>query len=94
MGKLKNHYLQNEDQSLAAIKLGELTDLSAQIEAWCNRCGHYRMMAPEHLINRLGPLISVPEIGVHMECESCNSKDLAARPVWLEPMPLMMMAAE
>ncbi len=94
MGKLKNHLLFDEDQALCAIQLGDLTDGSAQVEAWCNRCGHYRMMAPEHLIKRLGPQVRVPEIGVHMECESCNSKDIAARPVWSEPAPFLMMAAE
>jgi len=94
MGKLKDHFLQAEDRSLETIKLGDLTHVSAQIEAWCNRCGHYRMMEPEHLISRLGPQVRVPEIGVYMECESCHSKDIAARPIWSDPLPFLMMAAE
>lgn len=94
MGKLKNHFLQVEDQALCPVRLDDLKDAAAHVEAWCNRCGHYRTMEPEHLVKRLGPHVCVSEIGVHMECESCNSKDIAARPVWPEPMPFMMMAAE
>lgn len=94
MGKLKNHFLEVEEQALCTVMLGDLTNAEAHVEAWCNRCGHYRSMEPEHLIKRLGPQVRVPEIGVHMECESCSSKDIAARPVWPEPMPFMMMAAE
>jgi len=94
MGKLKNHFLLGEEQALNTVQLGDLSSSSAQVEAWCNRCGHYRMMDPEHLIKRLGPQVRVPEIGVHMECESCCSKDIAARPYWSEPEPFIMMAAE
>jgi len=94
MGKLKNHYLLTEDQALSHLQLGELIDQSACVEAWCNRCGHLQMMEPEHLVKRLGPQVRVPEIGVYMECESCSSKDIAARPVWMEPEMTMLMAAE
>ncbi|WP_417382826.1 hypothetical protein [Gimesia sp.] len=94
MGKLKNHFLQAEEQAINPVKLGDLTSADAHVEAWCNRCGHYQTLAPEHLIKRLGPQVSVPEIGVHMECGSCGSKDIAARPVWPTALPFMMMAAE
>lgn len=93
MGKLKNQYLIDEELALSPLQLGELMNQSARIEVWCNRCGHYQVMSPEHLVKRLGPHVRVPEIGVHMECESCSSKDLASRPAWIEPEP-MMMAAE
>lgn len=78
MGKLKNHYLLTEDQALNPLQLGELIGQPACVEAWCNRCGHHQMIEPEHLVKRLGPHVRVPEIGVYMECESCNSKDIAA----------------
>ncbi|MDE0992350.1 MAG: hypothetical protein OSA23_04085 [Rhodospirillales bacterium] len=94
MGKLKNHYLVHQEQTLSSPQLGELMDQSARVEAWCNRCGHYQMMDPEHLINSLGPRVRVPEIGVYMECESCSSKDIAARPAYPEHNHLMLMAAE
>ncbi len=94
MGKLKNHFIEAEEQPAGAVKLGDLPAAEAQVEAWCNRCGHYRTLEPNHLIKRLGPQISVPEIGVYMECESCSSKDIAARPIWPEHPPFMMMAAE
>ena len=94
MVKLKNHYLIDQEQALSPLQLGDLMDHSACVEAWCNRCGHYQVLAPEHLIKRLVPQIRIPEIGVYMECESCSSKDIAARPVYMEPEPLMMMAAE
>ena len=94
MGKFKNHYLVSQDQALRSPQLGELVDQSVQIEAWCNWCGHYKMMDPQHLINRLGPQIHVPEIGVYMECERCGSKNIAARPAYSEFNHLLWAAAE
>jgi len=93
MGKLKNHYLNDEELTLSPLQLGDLMDGSVCVEAWCSRCGHYQMIEPSHLVKRLGARVSVPEIGVYMECEICNSKDIAARPIFMEPEPLMMMAA-
>jgi hypothetical protein len=52
------------------------------------------MMDPVHLIDRLGPQIHVPEIGVYVECESCNSKNIAARPAYSEYNNLILAAAE
>ncbi len=94
MGKLKNQYLLTEDLALSPLQLGELIGQPACVEAWCNRCGHLQMLDAEHLVKRLGPQVRVPEIGVHMECECCSSKDIAARPVWMEPVMPMVMAAE
>ena len=94
MGKFKNHYLVSQDQALRSPQLGELVDQSVQVEAWCNWCGHYKMMDPVHLIDRLGPQIHVPEIGVYVECESCNSKNIAARPAYSEYNNLILAAAE
>jgi hypothetical protein len=94
MGKFKNHCLVSQDQALRSPQLGELMGQSVQVEAWCNWCGHYRMMDPEHLINRLGPQIRVPEIGVYIECESCSSKNIAARPAYTEYNHFILAAAE
>ena len=94
MGKFKNHHLVSQDQALRSPQLGELIDQSIQVEAWCGWCGHYKIMSPEHLINRLGPQILVPEIGVYIECESCSSKNIAARPASSEYNHLILAAAK
>ena len=49
---------------------------------WCNRCGHNAAIDPTTLITTLGPLYPVPEIGHHMRCSACQTRDIATRPHW------------
>ena len=49
---------------------------------WCNRCGHNASIDTSILIATLGPLYPVPEIGHHMRCSICHTRDIATRPDW------------
>ena len=64
------------------MTLGELEAKEVQILCWCNRCSHKASLAPGALAGQLGRLVPVPEVGVHMRCTGCGSKDIATRPDW------------
>jgi hypothetical protein len=39
-------------------------------------------------MRQLGPAMPVPEIGAHMRCTGCGSRDVATRPAWSAPEPI------
>lgn len=82
MGRLKQDRLAAEERRRHATVLGELQHQNVDIFCWCNRCGHNAVLAVEMLIGQLGPAFPVPDIGTHLRCSSCDSKDIAARPAW------------
>jgi hypothetical protein len=82
MGRLKNDAIASEDRRQRAATLGDVVAAGHGIFCWCNRCGHNGEIDGEVLLARLGPAIPVPEIGAHMRCSGCQSKDVATRPAW------------
>jgi ribosomal protein L37E len=81
MGTFKEKHLKKSDQ-IKPVTLAQLDEQSLHIFCWCNRCGHNAELPPAPLIDRLGPLFPVPELGVHMRCSHCGTQDVATRPAW------------
>ena len=82
MGRMKQDRLAAEEQKRRATVLGELRRQKVDIFCWCNRCGHNDVLPVALFIAQLGPNFPVPDIGAHLRCTGCNSKDIAARPAW------------
>jgi hypothetical protein len=82
MGRIKHDAIASEDRRQPAVTLGDLVQRAADVFCWCNRCGHSAVIETARLIPELGPELAVAELGVHMVCSSCGSKDIAARPSW------------
>ncbi len=86
MGRIKDQHLKEADRQRLGIALGELAERhGVDVFCWCNRCGHNAVVSVGFLIDRLGPDVRVPEIGVHLRCSACGAKDVAARPAWPTP---------
>lgn len=62
--------------------LADIQQDKLPIFCWCNTCGHNASIDPAILIEILGPLYPVPEIGRHMRCSVCQKRDIATRPHW------------
>jgi ribosomal protein L37E len=82
MGRMKQDHLAEEERRRRATVLGELRQEQVDIFCWCNRCGHNAIMPAGVLIAQLGPDFPVPDVGAHLRCSACGSKDIAARPAW------------
>ena len=82
MGQYKRRYIEAEDARRRATRLGEILQAGVDVFCWCNRCGHNAVVDSHQLAASLGPALPVPDIGVHMRCTSCGSKDVATRPDW------------
>ncbi len=82
MGRLKQGALKRKDAARAATKIGDLVDKGLSVFCWCNRCGHSAQVDAVQLAAELGPDFPVPDIGQHMRCSGCASKDVATRPDW------------
>jgi hypothetical protein len=82
MGRMKQDHLAEEERRRRATVLGELRQEQVGIFCWCNRCGHNAIMPANVLIAQLGPDFPVPDVGAHLRCSGCGSKDIAARPAW------------
>ena len=82
MGRLKHQAMAKRDEALTATRIGDLLPRRIAVFCWCNRCGHNAVVDSGHLAAELGPALPVPDIGVHMRCSGCGSKDVATRPDW------------
>lgn len=82
MGAFKRRAIAEADSRRRPARLGSLADRSVDVFCWCNRCGHNAVLATDLLMRQLGPAIPVPEIGAHLRCTGCGSKDVATRPNW------------
>jgi len=82
MGRLKQKDLAERDRQRRATCLGDLLANSIPIFCWCNRCGHSSSLPPDLLVAEAGPALPVPDIGQHLRCSGCGSKDISTRPEW------------
>lgn len=82
MGAIKRRIDRDQDQGLAAVRLGELVDQGLDVFCWCHRCGHHAVVPARGLVARLGPGFPVPEVGGRLRCSSCGTRDVATRPHW------------
>lgn len=82
MGRMKQEHLEEEEGRRHATVLGELQREDIGIFCWCNRCGHNAVMPVAVFVAQFGPAFPVPDIGAHLRCSGCGSKNIAARPAW------------
>lgn len=82
MGKFKRQLIA-KGEPMNPMTLADLDADKQYVMCWCNRCGHSADIDPTPLINRLGPLFPVPELGGRMRCTSCKSHDVTTCPAWL-----------
>ena len=82
MGRMKQDHIAAQDRQRHATALGELQRQGIDIFCWCNRCGHNAVVPVAVFVAQLGPSFPVPDIGAHLRCSGCDSKDIAARPAW------------
>lgn len=82
MAGLKRSMIEAEERRRRATTLGELAAQGVDVFCWCNRCSHNAVVATARLVAELGPALPVPEVGAHMRCTGCASKDVATRPAW------------
>ena len=79
------HYKSRDTDKTEPIQPVILSDLQKEgllVFCWCNRCSHHADIAPEAFIPTLGNLFPVPELGRHMRCSHCGTKDITTRPAW------------
>jgi hypothetical protein len=79
---MKQGRLEEDERRRRATVLGELRQDQIDVFCWCNRCAHNAVMSVAVLIAQLGPDFPVPDVGGHLRCSGCGSKDIAARPAW------------
>lgn len=82
MGAMKREAVNRSDRALQPPRLTHLLDRGLDVFCWCNKCGHNAVMPTADLADRLGPQLSVPEVGARMRCSVCRSKNIATRPAW------------
>ncbi len=80
MAGVKREFIEFGEQRRHSAVLGDLLDRSANVFCWCNRCGHEGVVPTARLIAQLGPEFPVPDVGIHVRCTGCGSKDIATRP--------------
>ena len=81
MGGFKNRDIEYSE----ARNPTTLSDLAAEdmgVFCWCNLCNHNAELSTSSLIDSLGPLFPVPELGSLMRCSACGARDVATRPAW------------
>ncbi len=81
MGGFKDKAIAQSEPADPAT-LADLADDNLSVFCWCNRCGHNAKLDTAPLIDCLGPLFPVPELGSRMRCSACDSRDIATRPAW------------
>lgn len=82
MGRLKHDAMRKADTARPVARIADLLNRGIAVFCWCNRCGHSASVPSDRLAAELGPGCPVPEIGAHMRCSGCGSKDVATRPDW------------
>jgi ribosomal protein L37E len=88
VARIKRDILDDQERRRRAMPLGWLADQQLDVFCWCNRCGHNSVVETALLMRQLGPAMPVPEIGAHMRCTGCGSRDVATRPAWSAPEPI------
>ena len=81
MGGFKNQGVKHGEPRNSTT-LADLAGENIGVFCWCNRCNHNAELATSSLIDSLGPLFPVPELGSLMRCSACNARDVATRPAW------------
>lgn len=62
--------------------LADLADQRLDVFCWCNRCGHWAVLATARLMGQMGPAMAVPKVAAKLVCASCGGRDVATRPAW------------
>ena len=81
MGAFKQQQLQKTEPR-QPMCLHHLVQQNLNVFCWCNRCSHNAELDTDLLIERLGPLYPVPELGIHLRCSHCGAQDVSTRPAW------------
>ena len=81
MGAFKQQQLQKTEPR-QPMCLHHLVQQNLNVFCWCNRCSHNAELEADVLIDRLGPLYPVPELGIHLRCSHCGTQDVSTRPAW------------
>ena len=81
MGVFKQQNLR-ESETRQPMCLHHLQEQNLRVFCWCNRCSHNAELEVELLIERLGALYPVPELGIHLRCSHCGTQDVSTRPAW------------
>ena len=81
MGHYKRRSIAASEPTTAAT-LADMLDEGLSIFCWCNRCGHNAVLDPLPLVDALGRLFPVPELGTRMRCSRCQTRDITTRPAW------------
>ncbi len=81
MGLYKSQDIINSEP-LQPATLADMIEDGLLIFCWCNRCGHNAKIDPKPLSEKLSTAYPVPEIGQHMRCSACQTRDIATRPNW------------
>ena len=79
MGVFKQQNLR-ESETRQPMCLHHLQEQNLRVFCWCNRCSHNAELEVDLLIERLGALYPVPELGIHLRCSHCNTQDVSTRP--------------
>jgi len=82
MSRLKQRAMSRREKAIHPVLLADLSIRRIDVQCWCNRCPHHAVLETAMLIVRFGPRCPVPEIGAHLRCTGCGSKDVATRPNW------------
>ena len=85
MGSFKRRTVADADRRKRAATLADIAEQGLDVFCWCNRCGHNAVIAATRLLRQLGPGTPVPEVGTHLRCTGCGSRDIATRPAWPDP---------
>lgn len=85
MAGMKRALLRAEDDRRHAVTLAQLRDQGHDVFCWCNRCAHNAVIPTGYLLDRLGPDMPVPDVGAHMRCTGCGTRDIATSPAWPSP---------
>ncbi|MGB1470458.1 MAG: hypothetical protein ACPHCL_00765 [Candidatus Puniceispirillaceae bacterium] len=81
MGKFKEQKIRATEPH-QPVCLHHLAAQNLGVFCWCNRCSHNADLPVDILIERLGSLFPVPELGIYLRCSNCGAHDVAARPAW------------
>lgn len=85
MAGFKRALLREVDGQRQPITLAELSRMGHDVFCWCNRCGRNAVLSTADLTARLGAAMPVADIGAHLRCTGCGTRDIATRPAWPSP---------
>ncbi len=85
MAGIKRALDRDLERDRRATTLADLAALGHDVFCWCNRCGHNAVLPTPLLAERLGAAMPVPDVGAHLRCTGCGTRDIATRPAWPSP---------